>query len=452
MMTAGGSGFVPASGAAWARLGLFVAVGAVVGGVVGLLGRSRGRSHRQGVEEESGRLGFAYREGADDVLGRFPGASKMPLFRDWYAGANRMTGHVRGTSVEVFDYTTRRSSADARGEVTTHSTRRTVVLLPGLGLPDFEMMARGTDTKALEMAGTPGLTFGAEGLAGADLESVEAFRRAYHVDRLGASTGADDGDDSEAVATASAPRDERAIRHLFPIEVARALADRPGWSAQSSGGDLALWRGMGGDLSSLFGGGAGFVRPEGRGDLIEDGVAISEALRRPAPAGLGADASPGPRRVVGGAPGPIGGGSARRLGRGDLRVLLRLRDVRRLGVRPRREARDGRGRRDDHRPGGLRAGVGGPRLAPGTTADPHAGRWHRVARPSARAPLSSPWISGGCFAGFVLGAGIGLAATVPILPHKELIWAFPLLFFGGAGAGAGLGLFLGGCLAIRRRA
>ncbi len=160
----------------------------------------------------------------------------MPLFRYWSSGANRTSGRVAGRPVEIFDYTVVPYQNSGR------ATRRTVVFLPGAGLPDFDLRPRTLGTRLLRGFGVEGITFDPACAEDPDdAGAVETFNRLYLVAAPDLGT---------FLAQSLAPPDpalganvEQAVRRLFAQDLMRGLTRYPGWSAQAHGGYLALWRG-----------------------------------------------------------------------------------------------------------------------------------------------------------------------------------------------------------------
>jgi hypothetical protein len=459
MSTVNGVGWLTRSGPPWSWVGLFVAIGAVVGGAIGLRSHARARAHSREVQEQSRRLGFAYQDRADDLLERYPGAAALPVFRHWHAAADRATGEVHGVAVEVFDLTGRHTSEGSEGDSTTTTARQTIVFLPGADLPDFELRAKGLASWALETFGVEGMTFDARDLAGDDARAVEAFLRLYRVERL---EGA--GESIEA-----APGDDLAVRRVFSPEVMRLLTARPGWSAQACGGHLALWRGSGGGYGALtvngltipLGRGGGFAPADRRAALAEDAVAIVAAMRaagrRPASAPVvpaRPDGAPAVQRAraTGAGLGGAAGGVFGFFGGFGLFVawmfsqegtpgLLMMLSMPLLAF------------------GGAAAGalVGallGRRFlpiaadaapAPSLRRPPASGAWPILDL------FAGSWPVLGVFVGLLLGGGLGIAGTLLMAANRKYVWLFPILFFGGAGGGGGLGLLLVGLFAHRRR-
>ena len=131
---------------AWAWAGVGFAVGAV-GGTVRAIQRA---DHARKTRELSETLGREYTESYSLP----PEAKAMPAFEGWSNGRNAMTGHERGLTVTLFDYTT----VTQGGESNT-VTEGTAVLLLADGLPNFDLHPRTFGRRVLGWAGLEGLTF-----------------------------------------------------------------------------------------------------------------------------------------------------------------------------------------------------------------------------------------------------------------------------------------------------
>ena len=394
--------------------------------------RARRRDHRAEVEQKSRQLGLKYQADADDVLAGYPGATAMPLFGDWSSATNRMSGSVRRTPVEVFDYKASRTDAGSDGDVTTVTTRRTVVLVPGFDLPEFDLVSDHAAKYLLKKTGVEGLSFDTAGLSEDGAGLVEAFRDRCLVRPLGAAD-----DDADA-------GDGGPVRRLFPLDVVGTLAARPGWSAQSSGGHLALWRGEGNELAVALGMSAGFVPAEDRPGLNEDAVAIADALRAahdrpasstglpPVPAGI-VQARGG--RETGGRLGAFAGAAFGFFGGFGLFAAWMIANKGEsagryvLAVMPAASL------------GGAAVGAfAGSRLGRRLIPVPAgAGPWRR---------LSAIGPGVGVVLGVILGGAVGGSAVSRLAPAEGPTWVAAVLFFGGIGACAALGLILGGFLTL----
>jgi hypothetical protein len=131
--------------------------------------------------------------------------------------------------------------------------RQTVALFPDCGgkLPPFELAPRGLIFKLFyRVAGIEGITFDpAESTSGWDRDAIERFGKLYFLSprldemlrvaerrRVRSELGGDAADEAPPVPS------EQAIRRLFNVDLLGILADQPGWSVESDGTNLAVWR------------------------------------------------------------------------------------------------------------------------------------------------------------------------------------------------------------------
>lgn len=290
----------------------FVVLGAVAGVVGDRLWEARWRAVERDLADLGRRMGLAYSPSAEGLWEDHPGLDRMPLFRRRSGGTGRMSGRVAGRPVELFDYT--EVHPDRRGQ--DRVTRRTVVVLPGVGLPDFDLRPRTLGARMLGLVGVRGISFDPAGVGDPDdAAAVAAFGRRYLVAApdLGTYTAR-----SLAPADpATLEGEEQAVRRLFAPELMRALACHPGWSAQAHGGYLAFWRGgiPIADHGPTLGAGSGssgvtigmgmwgrsrFCPPRKRTGLLEEALALHDALSRAASgqvAGPVVPAAPGTSRA-----------------------------------------------------------------------------------------------------------------------------------------------------------
>ncbi len=430
-------GWLTRLGPPWSWIGAFVAAGAALGWTIGRWRALRARNLRRGVGEIGEASGLEFVDGADDLAEQYAGEAPDSLFPHWHSADNRLRGTARGLDVEVFDLTDRHVSESSEGGTSERLTSRTVVLLPGIGLPDFELRGRGLLTRVERLAGVEGLTFDPSGLGPDDAEAVSAFVRIYRIDVPGG---------LEVI-------DDRLVRRLFPVEVLRALASDPGWSARCRGGDLAMWRGWSGGGASISLNGVPIpiptksrIVPAGeRPALVERAETIAEALERardrpesspivpPRPGGsLAEQGSRAAAAGLGGCSGGIFGffggfalfaswmiSHKRMPGPASLLMM----PVLSLG-------------------GSAVSALVGASLARRFVRGP------AVVEKKVGLAGGLPFL--GLFLGFFLGGLLGMAAAASLTGARQFQWLLPLVFFGGAAAGAGLGLFLGGLVAFRR--
>src|ERR671913_110328 len=110
------------------------------------------------------------------------GMAGSAIFPHWSSGAHRSHGTHRGLPVEVVDVTELHESTDSEGSTSRTTTRRTVVLLPGEGLPDFDLGPRRLRHRVLGAMGVAGVAFDAAGVPTAhQAEVVGRFARSWHL-------------------------------------------------------------------------------------------------------------------------------------------------------------------------------------------------------------------------------------------------------------------------------
>jgi len=293
LATTDGVGILARQGWPLNSFGTLVVLGAVAGVIVGRLLESRRLAHERDLAEVSRRMRLAYLPSAERLREDHPGLDQMPLFRYWSNGANRMSGRVAGRPVEIFDYT-----VVARDQNGGRATRRTVVLLPGAGLPDFDLRPRTLGARLLSVVGVEGITFDPAGAEDPDdAGAVEMFNRLYLVAAPDLST---------FLARSLAPPDpalgadeEQAVRRLFVPDLMRDLTRYPGWSAQAHGGYLALWRGgipiadygptigfgsvSSGSIEMVMRRPSRFCPARERPKLLEEALGLHDALNRSNP-------------------------------------------------------------------------------------------------------------------------------------------------------------------------
>jgi hypothetical protein len=265
----------------------FVVLGAVAGVIIGRLVEWRMRAYERDLAEVCRRMGLTFLPSAEHLREEHPGLNEMPLFLPWTSGTNRMSGRVADRPVELFDYTVVRR--DRNGDRTT---RRTVVLLPGAGLPDFDLRPRTLEARMLGVVGVEGISFDPAGAQEpGDAAAVKKFNRLYIVATPDLGT---------FLTRSLVPPDqikgadeEQAVRRLFVPSVMRVLTRYPGWSAQAHGGYLALWRGgiaISGPIIGFASGSSGFAtelrRPSRfcpareRPKLLKEALALHDGLNR----------------------------------------------------------------------------------------------------------------------------------------------------------------------------
>ncbi len=178
LATTNGVGILARQGWPLGNLWTFVVLGAILGIIIGRRLESSQKTYKRNLAKVGRRMGLTYFPSAEQLRDDHPGLDQMPLFRDWSSGANRLSGHVDGRAVHVFDYT----AVILRDQNGNRVKRRTVVLLPGSGLPDFDLRPRTLMTRMLHGVGLEGMTFDAAGLGDPDdAAAIAKFNRLYLV-------------------------------------------------------------------------------------------------------------------------------------------------------------------------------------------------------------------------------------------------------------------------------
>lgn len=238
----------------WGRRGdpvtsaLFLAVAAGLGATLGGLFWLRIHQRERRLADQSELMGFTFR--AIVAKSEMP---DLPLFRDWSSARNRMSGRRDDVPVDVLDYSSTVTSRDSDREEHVRVVDRTVVLVPSGGLPDFDLEPR----VMIELGFSPGKAI--EETSG-EVESAAAlirdqFEQVYQLTSQGFT-------EDQTLFT----------EHVFTPEFMNLLLRLQGWSIQSRGETLALWRGL------------GFRAVEEWPDLINDALEIRGALIRAAAA------------------------------------------------------------------------------------------------------------------------------------------------------------------------
>lgn len=224
------------------------AIGAMLGMALGMTLVLLRTGHANRIAALCQRLNFQYM--ADVAREQLPTYHSLRLFepRRWHEARNLMRGRFDGGTVELLDY-----EFVERGDESTTHYRQTVALFPDCGgkLPPFELAPRGLIIKLLyRVAGLEGITFEpAKSTSGWDRDAIDRFGELYFVSprlneslraaelrRVQSELGGDAADEAPPVPS------EQAIRRLFNVELLRTFVDRPGWSVESDGVNLAVWR------------------------------------------------------------------------------------------------------------------------------------------------------------------------------------------------------------------
>jgi hypothetical protein len=188
---------------------------------------------------------------AQDPWERDPTLSEMPLLRQTSrAGSrtqtheisHRMTGTHQDRPIEVFDLTSHiRTVSD---ESTSNQTlRRTVVLLPDVGLPAFELRPRTLFRRFLRGVGLSGLDFDPRQVETVDDSTdVATFIKSYNVGLEDVFVSGPDRAEAAAFSPDGGSAAEDGVRRVFTPAAMQVLNRWPGWSVESHGGHLAFWR------------------------------------------------------------------------------------------------------------------------------------------------------------------------------------------------------------------
>lgn len=226
----------------------WVVIGAVIGLIVGAILCFRRVRHARQMAALAGQWNFHFEPSAGrDQLAPYLG---LGLFASDRFGdvTNLMRAKEEDVGVELLDY-----EFIQRGSESDSHFRQTVVLFADCAqrLPAFELTPRGMTHKLFyHLLGLDGITFEADELMPpADREAIETFRKTYFLsppmgmmtEMLRAKSGqAGSGADSggpQAIAGFDAP-----IRNVFRLPLLVFLAQHPGWSVESDGRHLALWK------------------------------------------------------------------------------------------------------------------------------------------------------------------------------------------------------------------
>ena len=156
----------------FSSLGIWMALGAVVGTIGSAVRAARRIAHTLDTEELAEERGDDYAES----FALPPGASSMPVFAGWSEGRNAMSASAGDFALTVFDYTT-----ISRGGDSHEVANGTVALLPLDGLPSFDLRPRTFGRRFLGWAGFEGLTFDPSASNRVDAETVRRFAELFHL-------------------------------------------------------------------------------------------------------------------------------------------------------------------------------------------------------------------------------------------------------------------------------
>jgi len=223
----------------WFNFYTSVASGALMGGCIGAFMERRRRRHARQLAAVAASMEFAYRLDAPrEALRDF---LTLRLFKKWSSASNRLTGRVGSLPVEMLDYVYEEGDSDGNSY-----TSQTVLLAPAdPALPTFELRPRHLGMKLMSLFNIEGVAF-APDAAEDERDGIERFGRLYHLSEglnvLLETAGNAAAAGADAVKSAEPRAGETAIRQLFTPELLRFFADHPGWSVESDGKHLALWR------------------------------------------------------------------------------------------------------------------------------------------------------------------------------------------------------------------
>ncbi|HSK10273.1 MAG TPA: hypothetical protein VK911_11915 [Vicinamibacterales bacterium] len=207
-----------------------VAVGLGMAGLVVAYIRAE-RRRNEGMARASETIGFAFTPKGDP--GELKARADLPLFGNGHSRKvrNVMTGRMGGVEAQLFDY-----QYTVGGGKHSHTWRQTVALLPAPpGLPDFVLAPENIFHKV-------GQRFGYQDI---DFDHSPEFSSRYLLRGT----------------------DETAIRAAFSQDRLAFLAGQPGWTVESRGAYLGIYR-------------AGKrCRPEDLPGLVADVQSVWQALR-----------------------------------------------------------------------------------------------------------------------------------------------------------------------------
>ena len=237
--TVNGVGLLDRLGLPWFNLYTAIVVGALIGGCIGAFLERRRLRHARQLAAVAASMEFAYRPDAPrEALRDF---LTLRLFKKWSSASNRLTGRVGSLPVEMLDYISVERDSDGNSYVS-----QTVLLAPAdPTLPAFELRPGHLGMKLLSLFNIEGVAF-APDAAEDERDGIERFGRLYHLseglDVLLETAGKAAAAGADAVKSAEPRAGETAIRQLFTPGLLRFFADHPGWSVESDGKHLALWR------------------------------------------------------------------------------------------------------------------------------------------------------------------------------------------------------------------
>jgi hypothetical protein len=412
----GGQGWLNGLEAPWA---IFVVGGAAMGAILAAVTSRLKQRRTAEMEETAQRVGLAYeREPSPTVSEQ---CSK--LFPKCSGLAHSFHGEYRKTTVEVLDLT----EVVAHSDDSSLKARRTLVLMPGDGLPEFRLTAKTPANRLASILGIGGLTLGESQLGSNEAETVRRFCRRWYLAPVERWHSHDVESDQQA--------EEAAILGLFSPRLMESLDRFCGMSVLAKDGQLAVWRAK------------RHLPAKGRARLIEDAVQLRETLldahkHAPAAPELAVTSGEAARRgqrtravqvcgIAGLFLGFIGGSvanfaivvqSRRDLPSGVAAILFPLLVFGGAAT------------------GGLFGALMGRALS----------RFFKVPKPRPRGAASSPanpppWPIAGMFLGFIVGGILAMGVCMLLTTTFEHIspWIVFPIFFSGPIGGAIIGCWLG---------
>ena len=185
----------------------FAAVAVVVGGSVIYAAVVGERKRREALAQTALMLGFTYLDKVPETVAA--GLGNFHLFRRGHSksGRNLMEGKSGDAQVSLLDY-----QYTTGGGKDSHTHRQTLAIFRGgaSGVPEFELTPEHWWDKVAQVFGYKDI----------DFEASAEFSRRYLL---------------------RGP-DETAIRAAFGAEALGFFAQNPGWSVESLGGSLAVYR------------------------------------------------------------------------------------------------------------------------------------------------------------------------------------------------------------------
>jgi hypothetical protein len=185
----------------------FAAVAVVVGGSAVYFSVVGERKRREALAQTALMLGFTYVDKVPETVAA--GLGNFPLFRHGHSksGRNMMEGKSGDAPVTLLDY-----QYTTGGGKDSHTHRQTIAIFRGgaPGVPEFELTPEHWWDKVAQVFGYKDI----------DFEASEEFSKRYLL---------------------RGP-DETAIRAAFGAEALGFFAQNLGWSVESLGGSLAVYR------------------------------------------------------------------------------------------------------------------------------------------------------------------------------------------------------------------